>query len=169
MANRTGTSILLAARSLLWVILMPGIVAGYIPWRYFGIAHAISAGVGPAQIAGLVCVAAGVALLAVCVWEFATRGRGTLSPVDPPRRLVVRGTYRYVRNPMYVAVSMILLGEALAAQSMDIVIYWAVFFFLANVFVIGYEEPHLRRRFGTSYDEYAARVGRWIPRFRASR
>ena len=163
------TQTLLAARSLLWVILMPGIVAGYVPWRYFGVGHALRDGIGAAEIVGLACVTAGIALLAVCVWEFATSGRGTLSPVDPPTRLVIRGLYRYVRNPMYVAVSTILLGEAIVARSIDLVIYWAVFFLLANLFVIGYEEPYLRRRFGASYEEYTASVGRWIPRFRAPR
>jgi protein-S-isoprenylcysteine O-methyltransferase Ste14 len=160
---------LLAARSLLWVILMPGIVALYIPWRYFGVAHALAGGIGVVEIVGIAFFAAGIALLATCVWEFARSGRGTLSPVDPPRQLVVRGLYRYVRNPMYVAVTAILLGEAIMARSLDLVIYWAVFFFLASAFVILYEEPHLRRRFGASYDEYTATVGRWIPRFRVPR
>jgi protein-S-isoprenylcysteine O-methyltransferase Ste14 len=151
------------------VILMPGIVALYIPWRYFGVAHALASGIGGVEVLGLACMTAGVALLAACVWEFAHVGRGTLSPVDPPRQLVVRGLYRYVRNPMYVAVTAIILGEAVVARSSDLVIYWAVFFFLASAFVILYEEPYLRRRFGASYEEYTATVGRWIPRFRAPR
>lgn len=157
---------LLAARSLLWVILLPGIIAGWIPWRYFGIRDVSLDFSSAAGIIGFAAIAAGISLLAVCVWEFAQRGRGTLSPVDPPRHLVVRGLYRYVRNPMYVAVTLIVLGEATVAHSRDLVAYWAVFFLSANVFVIGYEEPNLRRRFGASYDEYASRVGRWIPRLR---
>lgn len=156
-------SALLAVRSLLWVVLMPGIVTGYIPWRFFGFNRSIFDSVDAFLVVGLAVVLTGVALLATCVWEFARRGRGTLSPVDPPRHLVVRGLYRYVRNPMYLAVSIILLGEALAMRSLDLVMYWAVFFLLANLFIIGYEEPYLRRRFTASYDEYAARVGRWIP------
>jgi protein-S-isoprenylcysteine O-methyltransferase Ste14 len=154
----------LAARSLLWMVLLPGVVAGYVPWRYFGLRHISWASPGPAQLAGLAGFAAGVLLLIACVWEFARSGRGTLSPVDPPRELVVRGLYRYVRNPMYLAVSLILLGEALALGSNALFAYWAVFFILANAFVMGYEEPNLRERFGESYERYARSVGRWIPR-----
>jgi protein-S-isoprenylcysteine O-methyltransferase Ste14 len=156
----------LAGRSLLWVILLPGVVAGYIPWRFFHF-RLDAARFDALSILGLACMIAGIALLAACVWEFASSGRGTLSPVDPPRHLVVRGLYRYVRNPMYLAVTAIVLGEAIIARSRDLVVYWAAFFLVANVFVIGYEEPNLRRRFGASFDEYARKVGRWIPRFPA--
>jgi protein-S-isoprenylcysteine O-methyltransferase Ste14 len=79
---------------------------------------------------------------------------------------VVRGLYRYVRNPMYVGVSAIVLGEALLMRSSALLLYWAGFFTLANLFVLLYEEPALRRRFGPSYDAYKKRVGRWIPTLR---
>jgi protein-S-isoprenylcysteine O-methyltransferase Ste14 len=153
----------LAGRSLLWVVLLPGIIAGYVPWRYFGFRLNV-ASLDALGVVGLACMSAGIALLVACVWEFASRGRGTLSPADPPKHLVVRGLYRYVRNPMYLAVTAIVLGEAMIARSLDLVAYWAAFFLAANVFVMGYEEPNLRRRFGASYDEYTRRVGRWIPR-----
>jgi protein-S-isoprenylcysteine O-methyltransferase Ste14 len=146
------------------MVLLPGMIAGYVPYRYFGLRDARWDHLGPIRIVGLASFAAGVLLLLACVWEFARSGRGTLSPVDPPRELVVRGLYRYVRNPMYLAVSLILLGEALASGSNSLFGYWAVFFLLANVFVIGYEEPNLRTRFGESYERYARAVGRWIPR-----
>ncbi|HKA57653.1 MAG TPA: isoprenylcysteine carboxylmethyltransferase family protein, partial [Gemmatimonadales bacterium] len=103
-------------------------------------------------------------LLAACIWEFASRGRGTLSPVDPPKELVVQGLYRYVRNPMYLSVSTMLLGEALLARSIALLGYWAIFFAAANLFVIVYEEPILRRQFGDSYERYTKHVGRWLPR-----
>ena len=126
--DRSGSPVLLAARSLLWVILLPGIIAGWIPWRYFGVSH-VSLDLSSASgVVGFAGIAAGIALLSVCVWEFAQSGRGTLSPADPPRHLVVRGLYRYVRNPMYVAVTLIVLGEATVAHSPDLVAYWAVFF-----------------------------------------
>lgn len=143
---------------------MPGMIAGYIPWRFFGLRDATIDLADPVQWAALAGVGLGAALLLACIVEFARRGRGTLSPVDPPRELVVRGLYRYVRNPMYLAVTMILLGEALLLRSTDLVIYWAGFFIAANLFIIGYEEPHLRRQFGSSYEDYTGRVGRWIPR-----
>ena len=157
---------LLALRSLLWTILMPGIVAGYVPWRYFGLSGARIDWSDRLDLLGLASTGAGMLLLAACIVEFARSGRGTLSPIDPPRHLVVRGLYRYVRNPMYLAVTLILLGEAALLHSLNLVTYWACFFVAANVFVIGYEEPYLRSRFGVSYDAYTQKVGRWVPRFR---
>jgi protein-S-isoprenylcysteine O-methyltransferase Ste14 len=102
-------------------------------------------------------------LLAACIVEFARSGRGTLSPVDPPRRLVVRGLYRYVRNPMYLSVTAIILGESVLARSQALGVYWAVWFLAVNLVVIGFEEPSLRRRFSADYDAYTRQVRRWIP------
>jgi protein-S-isoprenylcysteine O-methyltransferase Ste14 len=150
-------------RSLLWTILLPGVVAGYVPWTFFAL-NRIGWEWRPGFLAGALIVAAGVLLLAACVIEFARSGRGTLSPVDPPRHLVVRGLYRYVRNPMYLSVTAILLGEVLLTRSRALAIYWAIWFAVVNVFVMAYEEPWLRGRFGDSYAEYAANVGRWLPR-----
>ena len=154
----------LALRSILWTILLPGVVAGYVPWRYFGLSAVRLDLRRPADLLGLLCAVVGAMILATCIRDFARMGRGTLSPVDPPRELVVRGLYRYVRNPMYVGVSLILLGEAAVARSRALLLYWGAFFAMVNVFVIGYEEPNLRRRFGESYVRYTQRVGRWIPR-----
>lgn len=161
------SAVWLALRSLLWTILIPGIVAGYVPWRFFGLGLAQVDLRRAADLLGLLCIGLGAVLLAACIFEFARSGQGTLSPVDPPRQLVVRGLYRYVRNPMYLSVTTIVLGEALLTHSLALAAYWAIWFLAANLFVIGYEEPTLRRRFGKSYDEYAQQVGRWIPRFRA--
>ena len=159
------SSVWLALRSLLWTILLPGVVAGYVQWRFFGLGRTPFDLTSPTQLLGLVCIGLGVVLLAACIFEFAWSGRGTLSPADPPRHLVVRGLYRYVRNPMYLSVTMILLGEALVVHSVALTIYWAIWFAAANIFVLCYEEPALRRRFGSSYNEYTQQVRRWIPRF----
>jgi protein-S-isoprenylcysteine O-methyltransferase Ste14 len=86
--------------------------------------------------------------------------------MDPPRHLVVRGLYRYVRNPMYLSVTTIVLGELLLTRSTALAVYWVGWFGCVNLFVIGYEEPTLRDQFGESYDEYTRRVPRWIPRLR---
>jgi protein-S-isoprenylcysteine O-methyltransferase Ste14 len=131
----------------------------------FGVAYVPIDLAAPRQLVGLVAVAVGVVLLIACIWEFAKRGRGTLSPVDPPRELVVRGLYRYVRNPMYLSVTVILLGEVLLAWSRALLLYWAVWFVLVNVFVTWYEEPALRHQFGEPYERYARDVRRWLPRF----
>ena len=159
----------LALRSVVWAILLPGLIAGYVPWRFFGLRRLRLDLLSLEQVAGLLCIAVGIALLAICIWEFARSGRGTLAPVDAPTHLVVRGSYRYVRNPMYLSVTAILLGEALLARSQSLVLYWALWFLAANLFVIGYEEPTLRRRFGQSYELYTQQAGRWLPYFKPHR
>jgi protein-S-isoprenylcysteine O-methyltransferase Ste14 len=154
----------LTARSLFWAVLLPGFFAGFAPWYFFGL-NALTFDIrNPLHAIGGTTVVLGVMLLASCIWEFARRGRGTLSPLDPPRMLVVQGLYRYVRNPMYLAVTVIVLGEALLAASGGLLVYWMIWFACANLFVIGYEEPALQRQFGASYDTYRSEVGRWIPR-----
>src|SRR6266571_7985740 len=130
----------LALRSLLWTILLPGVFAGYVPWRFFGLGRTQFDLTSPTQLLGFVCIGLGVALLAACIFEFARSGQGTLSPVDPPRHLVVRGLYRYVRNPMYVAVVTVLIGEAIFFLSVPVLIEAGVFIILANLFVRFYEE-----------------------------
>ncbi|HSL22009.1 MAG TPA: isoprenylcysteine carboxylmethyltransferase family protein [Vicinamibacterales bacterium] len=161
------SSALLSMRALLWTILFPGFFAGYVPWRFFGLGEARFGSFGPRFVLGLVCISLGATLLAACVVEFARSGRGTLSPVDPPRHLVVRGLYRHVRNPMYLSVATIILGEVLVTRSAALAVYGAVWFLFVNLFVLGYEEPALRRQFGETYDEYTIHTGRWIPRFRS--
>jgi protein-S-isoprenylcysteine O-methyltransferase Ste14 len=147
-------------------MLLPGLFAGFLPWRYFGLSQVVMDWSSPRHLVGLGAIGIGVALLGTCIWEFGRRGRGTLAPVDPPRELVVQGLYRYVRNPMYLSVTVIVLGEALLVGSRRLVVYWLIWFVAANLFVIGYEEPTLRRRFGSAYDRYCATVGRWLPRSR---
>jgi protein-S-isoprenylcysteine O-methyltransferase Ste14 len=154
---------------MLWALLLPGLYAGYIPWRFFGLRSVRLDLARPDHLLGATCIAVGTVLLVSCVWEFARRGRGTLSPVDAPRVLVVGGLYRYVRNPMYVSVTTIVFGELLLSRSTGLFIYWAIWFAAVNLFIVGYEEPYLRRRFGASYDRYAQDVGRWLPRFRPRR
>ena len=156
----------LALRSLAWTVLLPGLFAGYIPWRYFGLRDVDLRLPDPLHLAGVVCIAAGVLLLAACIWEFARSGRGTLSPIDPPKELVVRGLYRYVRNPMYLSVTVIVLGEFLLSGTTGLLVYWAVWFIAVNIVVIGYEEPTLRRQFGAAYERYQSQVGRWLPSLR---
>ena len=165
----TWSAISLAARSLLWAALLPGFFAGYLPWRYFGLREAEISFENPWSLVGVVGIVLGVALLVACIWEFARRGRGTLSPADPPRTLVVQGLYRYVRNPMYLAVTTIVLGEVLLTNSRALFVYWVIWFAAVNLFVIGYEEPTLRRQFGASYDRYTREVRRWLPRLHAAR
>lgn len=153
----------LAVRSLIWTILLPGMMAGYLPWRFFGLRNAHLELRNPVDLLGLLVIAVGVALLGACILEFGRSGGGTLSPLDSPKELVVQGLYRYVRNPMYLSVATILIGECLLVRSSQLSVYAAAWFVGVNLFVIGYEEPTLHREFGDSYKRYVRRVGRWIP------
>jgi protein-S-isoprenylcysteine O-methyltransferase Ste14 len=118
------------------------------------------------HLLGASLAVAGGTLLLLCIWEFFARGRGTLSPMDPPRELVITGLYRHVRNPMYLGGATALLGEILLTRSRGLMLMAITWFALVNIFVLAYEEPHLRRTFGASYAAYTARVRRWIPRIR---
>jgi protein-S-isoprenylcysteine O-methyltransferase Ste14 len=125
---------------------------------------ASSAGGLALQAAGLCLLAIGLALFVASLRRFATEGRGTLAPWDPPRRLVVRGPYRHVRNPMISGVLLVLLGEALVLRS-RLHLTWACTFFAINaVYIPLPEEPDLEARFGESYREYRRHVPRLVPR-----
>jgi protein-S-isoprenylcysteine O-methyltransferase Ste14 len=112
----------------------------------------------------MILVAIGTALALWCVFTFVFIGKGTPAPFDPPRKLVVCGPYRFVRNPMYIGAAMTLAGAALYYQSLSILIYTALFFLITHLFVVLYEEPTLRRTFGDEYDAYFRRVSRWLPK-----
>jgi len=118
------------------------------------------------QIAGMFIGAIGAALAIWCVLAFALVGRGTPAPFDPPRKLVVRGPYKYVRNPMYLGAALALAGAALFYQSVSLWIYTAAFLILMHLFVILYEEPTLRRSFGEEYESYCKQVRRWLPKLK---
>lgn len=154
----------LAVRSLLWAIVVPGIVAGYVPWRFFGLRTIRIDPLNPVHLIAVLTIVAGAILLATCIVDFARHGRGTLAPIDAPRRLVVQGLYRHVRNPMYLSVTVILFGELLVTRSLALLTYWMTWFAVVNFILIAYEEPTLRKRFGAAYDRYTREVGRWIPR-----
>jgi protein-S-isoprenylcysteine O-methyltransferase Ste14 len=157
--------VLLFIRGGFWAVLFPGFIAGYVPWRVFGVSVS-SDGFGPRAVTGIVVATLGLLLLVTCIVEFGHRGKGTLSPVDPPRELVVTGLYRWVRNPMYVGVSLMLFGEILISPSWGLALYAAAFVTLANLFIRAYEEPYLHRTFGKSYELYRRHVRRWLPRLR---
>jgi protein-S-isoprenylcysteine O-methyltransferase Ste14 len=152
-------------RSAFWTLAFPGFFAGFVPWRYFGVSEVDFDPGNSLHLVGALFIASGAALLLACIYEFAARGRGTLSPADPPKKLVVRGLYRYVRNPMYLSVLTIVAGEIMLTRSTELAVYWLVFLAVANVFVRGYEEPYLKRQFGESYESYTRDVSRWIPRW----
>jgi len=150
-------------RSLLWTLLCPGTFAFLLPWYILSGFALNESGWGLRQYLGFVVVLTGTTILLWCVYAFARYGRGTLSPLDPARHFVYRGLYRYVRNPMYVGVLTILLGEALFFSSWTMLGYTAVVFAAFNLFIRLHEEPYLRKQFGEEYARYCEQVGRWIP------
>ena len=149
------------------MVLFPGTIVGFLPSRILSpirVNQTIDWWWG--QFASSLVLAAGLAVLLRCVWEFARRGRGTLALFDAPRKFVASGPYRYVRNPMYVAVLLILLGECWFFWSAPLLLYTGLFFVILNIFIIGYEERALRAKFGTEFVEYCQNVGRWLPKSR---
>ena len=123
-----------------------------------------------ARFLGLPLIAVGGWLLVDSIFlRFAHEGQGTLAPVDPPRAVVRGGAFRFVRNPMYIAVVTIIVGEALLFRSWRLLLWAAALFAAFHLFVIGYEEPTLGRQFGESYEIYRRNVGRWLPRLRGGR
>jgi protein-S-isoprenylcysteine O-methyltransferase Ste14 len=156
------------ARALLataiFLFLAPGTVAGLIPfwisrWRF----RPPFFGLEPVRWLGVILIALAAPVLLESFARFALEGLGTPAPVLPTRHLVVKGFYRYVRNPMYVAVVSIIIGQGLLLGDGYLLLYaalvWAAFF----GFVLSYEEPKLRKTYGAEYEAYCARVPRWIP------
>jgi len=144
------------------LVLVFGFVLIYLPARLFSVV-AWPARIGILQIAGIVICAIGAAIALWCVSSFAFIGRGTPAPFAAPRRLVTRGPYRFVRNPMYIGVGTFFVGAAVFYQSLLFLAYAVLFFFSSHLFVVLYEEPTLRRTFGDEYAAYCGRVKRWLP------
>jgi protein-S-isoprenylcysteine O-methyltransferase Ste14 len=152
-------------RAITYATLFIGVVLVFLPSQVLSAAGvARPAGLGAAQFAGMIVAAVGAAVALWSILTFALVGRGTPAPFDPPRRLVIRGPYRFVRNPMYLGAALALAGAALFYESGALWAYAAGFLLLTHVLVVSYEEPTLRRQFGPSYDEYTRQVARWIPR-----
>ena len=153
-------------RTLIFTVFVPGFWTLMMP--YWLLPRGARPALSGAGAAGWLLIATGIALYVACAfWGFALRGKGTPLPMDPPKELVVEGPYRIVRNPMYWSVAFVMLGEAAVFHSLALA-EWAVAFFAGtSLFVLLYEEPALRRKFGAEYDEYFQRVPRWLPRFKA--
>jgi protein-S-isoprenylcysteine O-methyltransferase Ste14 len=151
----------LALRNVLFTVVVPGSAAVWIPWwiltRGDGTHEPAAWYAGP-------LIAIGAALYFWCLWLFAVVGRGTPGPWDAPRRFVAVGPYRWVRNPIYIAALLVVVGEAWLFLSLRLLAYAGVLAICFHLFVIGYEEPTLRRRFEETYAEYRRAVPRWIPR-----
>jgi protein-S-isoprenylcysteine O-methyltransferase Ste14 len=151
-------------RALTYGALFVGLLLVYLPASLLARAGLVRSGpMGAPQIAGMALAAAGAALAVWCILTFVFVGRGTPAPFDPPRRLVVRGPYRMLRNPMYLGATMALAGAALYYESAALLAYAGAFWVASHLFVVLYEEPTLKRRFPEEYERYRLRTGRWWP------
>jgi protein-S-isoprenylcysteine O-methyltransferase Ste14 len=156
-----------AAVSVLFFVLAPGVVAGLVPWWLTGwqVRHPQPSWAWvPLRVAGGVLLAAGVVVLVQAFARFVAEGCGTPAPVAPTQRLVVGGLYRYVRNPMYLAVVSTIVGQALVLAQPVLLAYAVVVGAAMAAFVHGYEEPTLARQFGAQYQAYRRAVPAWWPR-----
>ena len=140
----------------------PTIVGGLVPWLLTRWDADDPHGV--AQAVGIVLLVAGAALVLETTARFALEGRGTPAPIAPPSRFVVRGSYRFTRNPMYVGVLAVIVGQALLLGREVLFIWAGAAALLFHLFVVLHEERELARRFGDEYEDYRRRVGRWLPR-----
>ena len=156
-----------AFKTLIFTILVPGTIAVLLPYRL-----ATSSGArdlvafGSLRYFGLLFIVAGALIYLWCAWDFAITGRGTPAPIDPPKELVVRGLYKYVRNPMYIGVLCLVVGQAIWFGALWLFVYAAIVFLSFSAFVIFYEEPALSGKFGDAYRRYCLRVPRWLPELR---
>jgi protein-S-isoprenylcysteine O-methyltransferase Ste14 len=152
-------------RAITYATIFVGFLLVYLPSRvllWSGIVR--PAAMEAPQIVGIVITSIGAAIALWCIVTFAWIGKGTPAPFDPPRRLVIRGPYRLVRNPMYIGGALALAGAALFYRSLFLLAYGSIFLLAACLFVLLYEEPTLRSTFGSDYEAYCHRVHRWLPR-----
>jgi len=151
-----------AAGTTAFLVLVPGVIAGLIPWlltdwQMYDAPLAL-------RILGGALIAAGATFLLHAFVRFAIEGIGTPAPLAPTERLVVGGVYRHVRNPMYLAVGATIAGQALLLGQWGLLAYAALFFVIVATFVVIYEEPTLERQFGSDYEAYRRAVPGWLPR-----
>ena len=151
-------------RAVTYATLFAGLVLVFLPARLvsrYGVPP--TPVIGVQQVFGMVIAGIGAAIAVWCLLTFVFLGKGTPAPFDPPRRLVVQGPYRVVRNPMYIGAGFALAGAALFYESVTLLSYVGMLWLVTHAFVILYEEPILRRSFGSEYEAYCGHVGRWWP------
>lgn len=154
----------LLLRNLIFTILQPGLVAGLFPYLILGsrVKQIFSQYFGLPQYFGSIIFFIGLIIMIKTILQFALEGEGTLSPADPTRRLVVRGLYQYSRNPMYIGVMAMLIGEAVFFEGGGLWLYVLFVGIAFNIFILLVEEPRLKRDFGEEYEQYKQKVRRWL-------
>jgi protein-S-isoprenylcysteine O-methyltransferase Ste14 len=156
---------LLLLKTLIFTVVGPGTVTVLVPYLLLSSQSVpLSVQIGIFRYFGVLPILLGALMYLWCALDFTFAGKGTPAPVDPPKELVRQGLYRYMRNPMYLGVTILLFGETLLWESSVLFAYTAVVFLSFYLFVVLYEEPLLRRKFGESYRKYCESVPRWLPR-----
>jgi protein-S-isoprenylcysteine O-methyltransferase Ste14 len=156
---------MIAVKTIIFTLLLPCVFLVLVPYfllSSFG--DRFAADIGSIRYFGLVPMLSGVLMYIRCAWNFVSEGKGTPAPIDPPKKLVVQGMYKYARNPMYIGVLLFLIGEVIFFASLLLGFYAVLVFVCFHLFVVIYEEPALRAKFGDSYRRYCDSVPRWIPR-----
>ncbi len=151
-------------KSLLYLVFEAGLFAVYIPLRL--LSHGARLEMGILSFLAIPFWLIGSLIILQSFWDFTFRGRGTPLPTDPPKELVVTGFYRYVRNPIYVGVMLIFLGHFLWSGYWSLLLYALLSLIGVHFFIILYEEPTLKKKFGAAYEEYLLQVPRWLPRWK---
>ena len=151
-------------RTALFTIVVPGTVLLFVPYGLLAAELGPSVDLGLIRWFGLLPLSIGLVIILYCFTTFVHRGRGTPAPYDPPQELVVAGLYRYLRNPQYVGVILVVVGEALLAEAPILSAYAAFLAIVYHLFVRYYEEPTLGRMFGDAYFRYCKAVPRWLPK-----
>ncbi|HWN99483.1 MAG TPA: isoprenylcysteine carboxylmethyltransferase family protein [Blastocatellia bacterium] len=165
---RLWRGVLTFIKTTIFTIFVPGTVTILVPrWLLASSAGSERFNIGVFRYVGVVPILLGALIYLWCAWDFTFAGKGTPAPIDPPKELVARGLYRYVRNPMYVGIASVLIGETLLFQSLVLFAYLAAVLLAFGSFVVFYEEPALTRKFGESYLRYRKDVPRWIPRLKS--
>jgi protein-S-isoprenylcysteine O-methyltransferase Ste14 len=154
-----------ALGTFVFFVAAPGTTAGLVPWLVTGW-EGSPAGFDTLDLLGVLVGLVGLAMVVACFVRFVREGRGTPAPTAPTEELVVGGLYRHLRNPMYVGVGMVIAGQCLAFRSLSLVVWLALFTVAVTAFVVAYEQPTLRARYGASYDAYCRSVPAVVPRLR---
>ena len=149
-------------KSLLFLILVHGLVVIYLPLYQINGGSQIDTGLLAYLAIPLWLI--GEAIVLWCFWLFSFHGQGTPLPIDPPKKLVIIGLYKYVRNPIYLGVLLLLTGHVFWFGRANLILYLLTIFLAFHTFILFYEEPTLRKKFGASYEQYLKQVPRWLPR-----
>ncbi|MFC1905569.1 methyltransferase family protein [Chloroflexota bacterium] len=153
-------------KTLLFTLLLPGSVTVVVPYLIISSGLGLTGEIGNWRLTGIIPIVLGVAVYIATVCDFIVSGKGKPAPIGPPKRLVSRRLYSIVRNPMYIGVLMVLAGEAIFLTSITLLFYIILVWFIFHLFVVCYEEPTLKKKYGEAYHRYFRTTPRWIPKLK---